>query len=294
MNDSTKIRTKKYRAEPGQPIDLADWPTKAEPVRGSRAELDALLATHRQELTELQGRLYASSRYALLVVLQGMDAAGKDGVIKHVMSGVNPEGCRVTSFKQPSALELKHDFLWRAAIALPERGMIGIFNRSHYEEVLIVRVHSELLAAEGRESEEKHKGLWKERYRSIRDFEAHLHANGTRIVKIFLHLSKEEQRKRFLARIDQPDKNWKLSTADVEERQFWDKYQKAYAQCIEETTTKDCPWDIVPTDDKDSARLIISQILLEAVEDLDLQWPKVTPEHRAELLEVRKRLTKDG
>ena len=287
------ISTKKYRAEPGKPVDLTKWATRDEPICGTRAQLDAVLATHVKATSDVQGRLWANDRFAILVVLQGMDAAGKDGVIKHVMSGVNPQGCRVTSFKQPSSEELKHDFLWRAAVALPPRGMIGIFNRSYYEEVLIARVHPKILEAEGRDSRGKPKQIWDDRYRSIRHFESHLHHNEMRIVKIYLHLSKEEQRKRFLARIDEPGKNWKLSTSDVEERKYWGDYQDAYARCIEETTTAHCPWYIVPADDKENARLIVSQILLDTLEDLDLKWPKSTPEHRAELLEIKKRLEAD-
>ncbi|HEY2050707.1 MAG TPA: PPK2 family polyphosphate kinase [Caulobacteraceae bacterium] len=294
MDASITIKTKRYRAEAGEAIDLSKWATRDEPVCGKSAELNALLAEHVKATAELQGRLYATNRFAVLMVLQGMDAAGKDGAIKHVMSGVNPQGCRVTSFKQPSAEELKHDFLWRAATAVPPRGTIGLFNRSHYEEVLVVRVHQELLRTEGRDPDEKPKNVWADRYRSIRDFEAHLHRSDVRVVKIFLHLSKEEQRKRFLARIDEPAKNWKLSTADIDERQYWDKYVNAYTHCIEETTTKDCPWYIVPADDKQSARLIVSQILLDTLEDLDLKWPRSTPQHEAELREVRKRLEAEG
>jgi PPK2 family polyphosphate:nucleotide phosphotransferase len=294
MSASITISTKRYRAEEGEPVDLSKWPARGEPVCSTRADVKAMLAAHVKATAELQGRLWASNRFAVLVVLQGMDASGKDGAVKHVMSGVNPEGCRVTSFKQPSAEELKHDFLWRAALALPPRGVIGLFNRSYYEEVLIVRVHPELLQAEGRDPHEKPKGLWADRYRSIRHFEAHLHSNDVRVVKIFLHLSKEEQRKRFLARIDEPDKNWKLSTSDVEERKYWDDYADAYARCIEETTTRHCPWYIVPADDKENARLIISQIVLDTLEDLDLKWPRSTPGHEAELREVKKRLEAEG
>ena len=294
MDASIKIKTKRYRAEAGEPVDLSKWATRDEPLCSKPAELKATLAAHVKTTAELQGRLWASNRFAVLLVLQGMDAAGKDGVIKHVMSGVNPEGCRVTSFKQPTAEELKHDFLWRAAVALPPRGMIGLFNRSYYEEVLIIRVHQELLRAEGRPPDEKPKDVWADRYRSIRHFEAHLHRNEVRIVKIFLHLSKEEQRKRFLARIDEPDKNWKLSNSDVDERRYWDQYADAYARCIEETTTSHCPWYVVPADDKPSARLIVSQILLDTLEGLDLKWPTSTPEHEAELREVKKRLQTEG
>jgi PPK2 family polyphosphate:nucleotide phosphotransferase len=284
------VPTRRYRATGGEGIDLAARPTRDEPVCGSRVAFDALLAAHVKALAEQQARLYASDSHAILMILQGMDAAGKDGVIGHVMSGVNPQGCQVTSFKQPTPEELRHDFLWRAAKALPPRGTIGLFNRSYYEEVLVVRVHHDLLEAEGRDPEHGRKGLWRDRYRSIRDFEGHLGRNGTRIVKIFLHLSKEEQRRRFLARIDDARKNWKLTAADIAERGFWDKYLKAYARCIDATASKASPWYIVPADDKESARLIVSQILLDTLTDLDLHWPHATAAHTAELETVRGRL----
>jgi PPK2 family polyphosphate:nucleotide phosphotransferase len=288
------IKTKHYRVDAGEDLDLKERATREAPVCGTRKALDAQLALHVAQMTRLQAKLYAADTRAVLLVLQGMDAAGKDGVIKHVMSGLNPQGCQVTSFKQPTAEELRHDFLWRAARALPARGMIGIFNRSHYEEVLILRVHPELLAPEGLGPDERRKAFWRDRYRSIRDFEVHLERNGTTIVKVFLNLSKEEQRKRFLDRIDDPQKNWKLSTADVEERGYWDRYQKVYAQALEATATKAAPWYVVPADDKESARLIVSQILLDTLEGLDLKWPRATPEHHAELIEVRDKLTAGG
>jgi PPK2 family polyphosphate:nucleotide phosphotransferase len=290
-SDLVTVSTGRYRVARGERVDLASRPTCDEPVCGSRAAFGRMLAAHVSALTEQQARLYASGSHAVLMILQGMDAAGKDGVIKHVMSGVNPQGCAVTSFKQPTAEELRHDFLWRAAEALPGRGVIGLFNRSYYEEVLVVRVHRDLLEGEGLDPEHGRKRLWRDRYRSIRDFEAHLRRNRTSVVKIFLHVSKEEQRRRFLARIDDSKKNWKLSPADITERNFWDKYQKAYAQCIEATTSKSSPWYVVPADDKVSARLIVSQILLDTLTDLDLQWPHATADHRAELERVRSRLT---
>jgi PPK2 family polyphosphate:nucleotide phosphotransferase len=222
-----------------------------------------------------------------------MDAAGKDGVIKHVMSGINPQGCQVFSFKHPSPAELQHDFLWRTTRDLPERGRIGIFNRSYYEEVLIVRVHREILASEGLPDAPHYaKSIWPDRYRSIRNLEKHLASNGTRIIKVFLHLSKEEQRKRFLARIDQPEKNWKFSLGDIEERQYWNNYMKAYEQCINATTTRDAPWFVVPADDKQNARLIVSRIILDAFETLKMRYPKSTPKRRRELLALRKKLAK--
>jgi len=222
-----------------------------------------------------------------------MDAAGKDGAIRHVMSGVNPQGCQVFSFKHPSAAELEHDFLWRTTRDLPGRGKIGIFNRSYYEEVLIVRVHPDILRSEGLpDAFLDEKKVWHDRYRSIVDLEKHLHANGTRIVKFFLHLSKDEQRKRFLARIDEPEKNWKFSSADIEERKFWDDYRKAYEECLSATGTKHSPWYIVPADDKENARLIVSQIVLDTLDDLKMAYPKTTAARRKELLAIRKQLGK--
>jgi PPK2 family polyphosphate:nucleotide phosphotransferase len=220
-----------------------------------------------------------------------MDAAGKDGAIRHVMSGVNPQGCQVFSFKHPSATELQHDFLWRTTRDLPERGKIGIFNRSYYEEVLIVRVHREILSSEGvPDGVHDRKSIWQTRYESMRNLESHLHYNGTRIVKFFLHLSKEEQKKRFLARIDEPEKNWKFSMADIEERQYWDQYMKAYEKCLEATSTDHAPWYVVPADDKENTRLIVSQIILDTMRDLKLRYPETTKERREELLTIRGRL----
>jgi PPK2 family polyphosphate:nucleotide phosphotransferase len=223
-----------------------------------------------------------------------MDAAGKDGAIKHVLSGVNPQGCEVFSFKQPSAEELEHDFLWRTSVRLPERGRIGIFNRSYYEEVLVVRVHPEILRSEGLPDELIEPNIWQERYRSIVDLEKHLYRNGTRVIKFFLHLSKEEQRKRLLARIDNPEKNWKLSLADVEERKFWNDYCKAYEACLSSTSTKEAPWYIVPADDKENARVIVSQIILETLDELGLSYPEADKAHRKELLSIGKRLTDEA
>jgi PPK2 family polyphosphate:nucleotide phosphotransferase len=220
-----------------------------------------------------------------------MDAAGKDGAIKHVMSGVNPQGCQVTSLKHPSASELEHDFLWRTTRQLPERGRIGIFNRSYYEEVLITRVHPEILVGEGIPDAPKHdRDIWRHRYHSIVDLERHLSRNGTRIVKIYLHLSKEEQRKRFLDRIDQPDRNWKFSTADITERGFWDDYIAAYEDCMHATSTEEAPWYVVPAHDKENARLIVSQIVVDTLERLKMSYPATSNERRAELLAIRKPL----
>jgi len=220
-----------------------------------------------------------------------MDAGGKDGAIRHVMSGVNPQGCEVFSFKQPSAEELKHDFLWRTTCRLPERGRIGIFNRSYYEEVLVVRVHPEILRNQGLAEELRdEKAIWKERYRSIVDLEEHLHRNGTRVIKFFLHLSKKEQRRRFLDRIDEADKNWKFSLADVHERKYWHHYMKAYEDCLNATGTQHAPWYVVPADDKDNARLIVSQIILDALNALKMAYPKSTAKRRRELKSIGKHL----
>jgi len=286
-----KINSKDFRVRPGENVKLSGWPTVVKHVCKSKKQYQKLLKEHVTELSLLQNLHYASSRYALLLIFQGMDAAGKDGAIRHVMSGVNPQGCEVFSFKQPSAEELKHDFLWRTTRHLPERGRIGIFNRSHYEEVLVVRVHPEVLRGQGLPDELlDEKTIWKERYRSIVDLEKHLHRNGTRIIKVFLHLSKDEQRKRFLERIDEPDKNWKFSLADIHERKYWRHYIKAYEDCLNKTSTHEAPWFVVPADDKEDARLIVSQIVLDALNDLKMAYPKTTAKRRRELKSIRKRL----
>ena len=248
---------------------------------------------HVEELSSLQQLHYASNRHALLLIFQGMDAAGKDGAIRHVLSGINPQGCDVFSFKQPSLEELEHDFLWRTNLRLPERGRIGIFNRSYYEEVLVVRVHPETLRDEGLALKllDKNK-FWSERFRSIADLESHLHRNGTRIIKILLHLSKGEQRKRFLARIDDPDKNWKISLADIQEREFWPRYMKAYEECLSETSTSHAPWYVVPADNKENAWLIVSQILLNVLNELELSYPTASAKRLEELKSIRKSLSK--
>jgi len=275
----------------GDEVDLDKWPTKVDPVYKSKEQYEKLLEEHVAQLSALQQLLYASDRYAVLLIFQAMDAAGKDGAIRHVMSGVNPQGCQVFSFKHPSPAELEHDFLWRTTRDLPERGRIGIFNRSYYEEVLIVRVHPEILESEGLpDAPSDSTTVWRDRYRSIVDLEKHLNANGTRIIKFFLHLSKDEQRKRFLSRIDEPEKNWKFSLADVEERKFWKRYMKAFEECLGATSTTDAPWYVVPADDKETARLIVSQIILDTFERLKLSYPKSSAERRRELRAIRKRL----
>ena len=287
-----KISSKDFRVKEGDEVDLGKWPTKVEPVYKSKDHYQKLLEEHVAQLSSLQQLHYASDRYAVLLIFQAMDAAGKDGAIRHVMSGVNPQGCQVFSFKHPSPAELQHDFLWRTTRDLPERGRIGIFNRSYYEEVLIVRVHPKILRSEAiPDVPDDDNALWHDRYRSIANFERHLHVNGTRIVKFYLHLSKEEQRKRFLARIDKPEKNWKFSLADIAERKYWKHYMKAYEECLSATSTRDAPWYVVPADDKENARLIVSQIILDTLEGLEMSYPKTTDERRQELLEIRKQLT---
>jgi PPK2 family polyphosphate:nucleotide phosphotransferase len=289
-----KIDPDDYRVRPGKKVDLAKWPTKGKPVYGSKDECQRLLREHIEKLSEQQNLLYAANRYALLLIFQAMDAAGKDSAVKHVMSGVNPQGCQVFSFKHPSSEELEHDFLWNAARRLPERGHIGIFNRSYYEEVLIVRVHPEILRGEDLPEklvDKKH--FWRDRYRSIVNLEDHLHRNGTRIVKFFLHLSKEEQKKRFLKRIDDPEKNWKFSADDIKERKYWKQYMQAYEECLSATSTSTAPWYVVPADDKENTGLIISRIVLQALEGLKMAYPKSGPERRRELLAIRKQLTRE-
>ena len=288
------VNSNSFRVPEGKKVNLKKWPTMVKPVYQSKKQYAELLQGQVTQLSALQRLHYASDRHAVLLIFQAMDAAGKDGAIQHVMSGVNPQGCQVFSFKHPSATELDHDFLWRTTQALPERGRIGIFNRSYYEEVLIVRVHPEILKAQ-RIPGELLKGntIWAERYRSIRNMEKHLHHNGTRIIKFFLHISKEEQRKRFLARIDDPDKNWKFSIADVKERKFWNDYMKAYEACLSETSTKDSPWYVVPADDKENARLIIAQIVVDTFKTLKLAYPKSGSEHLRELGLIRKQLANE-
>ena len=287
-----KIHARDFRVDEGDKVDLDKVATEVKPYYRSKDHYQEALAKQTEDLAHLQNLQYAHDRYALLIIFQAMDAAGKDGAIKHVMSGVNPQGCQVYSFKHPSAEELDHDFLWRAARCLPERGRIGIFNRSYYEEVLIVRVHPKILEGQKLPKGAAGKHIWKDRYRSIVEFERHLHASGTRIVKFFLHLSKEEQRKRFLARIDDPEKNWKFNPSDVEERKYWDDYMKAYEACLSATSTKEAPWYIVPADDKQNARLIIAEIIEQTMKDLDMSYPKSNAEHKKELQVLRKQLEK--
>ncbi len=289
------INTKDFCVQEGKAVKLHKWPTQVKPFCASEKDCQELLRKHVRELSRLQDILYAHDRYSLLVIFQAMDAAGKDSAIKHVMSGVNPQGCQVVSFKHPSAEELDHDFLWRTTRLLPERGRIGIFNRSYYEEVLIVKVHPEILTAQKLPGDAgAKKKFWEHRYRSIRTFEEHLHRNGTRVVKFFLHVSKDEQRRRFIARIDESSKNWKFSVGDMKERDYWDDYMKAYEDCLSATSTEGSPWYVVPADDKDDARLVISKVILETLEDLKMDYPKVDAAKRKELMEIRKQLAAEG
>ena len=286
-----KIKIKDFRVSHDETVDLKKRLTLVEPIYESKRHYKELLENHVAQLSAQQEKLFAENSYALLIIFQAMDAAGKDGAIKHVMSGVNPQGCQVFSFSHPSAQELQHDFLWRATRDLPERGKIGIFNRSYYEEVLIVRVQPDILRAEALpEDGVKNDKIWHERYRSIVDFESHMHRNGTRIIKIFLHMSKSEQKKRLLERIDNQEKNWKIQPSDLQARQHWKFYRQAYEECLSATSTRDAPWHVVPADDKPSARLIVSQIILEAFDGLDLQFPKTTPAREVELAAMRKQL----
>jgi PPK2 family polyphosphate:nucleotide phosphotransferase len=287
-----KLEPMKFQVSAKQKVKLKDWPTLAPSVYDGDKDYKRLLAERIQALNDQQGKLYASSKFAVLLIFQAMDAAGKDGAIKHVLSGINPQGCQVFSFKQPSAEELKHDFLWRTTKVLPQRGQLGIFNRSYYEEVLVARVHPSILQGQGLSPKlGEDDAFWAERYRSINSLERHLAHNGTVILKFYLHLSKEEQKRRFLSRIDDPSKNWKFSTADLEERGYWKDYMKAYEQCLSATSTKEAPWFVIPADDKENARLLVSGVLLKTLEGLKLAYPETSPEQRTELLAVRDKLT---
>lgn len=287
------IHSKDFRVPEGAKVNLNKWPNRVKPLYNSKEQYKKRLNEQIEELSELQRLLYAHNRYAVLLIFQAMDAAGKDSAIRHVMSGVNPQGCQVFSFKHPSATELDHDFLWRTTQSLPESGRIGIFNRSYYEEVLIVRVHPEILLSQGLPDELlDEKTLWQERYRSILDLESHLYRNGTRIMKFFLHLSEEEQRKRFIERIDEPEKNWKFSLADIKERKYWKEYMQAYEACLSATSTEIAPWYVVPADDKKNARLIISNVILETLKSLNMRYPQPNKARQKELQAIRKRLAK--
>jgi PPK2 family polyphosphate:nucleotide phosphotransferase len=283
---------KAFRVKDGSKFRLDDVdPKDTLGLDIDKNEAKAILEADIKRLRDLQERLYADARWSLLVIFQAMDAAGKDSAIEHVMSGVNPQGCQVSAFKAPSQTELKHDFLWRTTCALPERGRIGIFNRSYYEEVLVVRVHPELLAKQFLPVDTASSEFWDDRYESIRDLERHLTRNGTAILKFFLHVSKDEQRKRFLHRIDEPDKRWKFSAADVVERQSWEKYMSAYEEAVRNTATKDAPWHVVPADNKWFTRLVVAGAIVERLTKIDPQFPKVDSAQLAELDKARALLT---
>jgi PPK2 family polyphosphate:nucleotide phosphotransferase len=281
---------KSYRIENGKGFRLKDYDPADTDGRHSKEHAEEALQQGVTRLTELQDKLYAQDRWAVLLIFQGMDAAGKDGAIKHVMSGVNPEGCQVYSFKTPTEAELRHDFLWRTTVNLPQRGHIGIFNRSYYEEVLIVRVHPEVLKSEKAPPPLVTKNLWDERFEDIRSFERHLARDGTVIRKFFLNISKKEQKRRFLDRLDQPEKNWKFSAADIHERKYWDDYMQAYEGMIINTATKYAPWYAVPADNKWFTRLVVSSVIVDALEELDLSYPEVDAVKRKELAAARKLL----
>ena len=290
-----KIPCESFRVPPGAKIDLKKWPTRVKPFYQSKDGYEELLESHKAKLNQLQSVLYASNQYALLLIFQALDAAGKDSAIKHVMSGVNPQGCQVFSFKHPSPEELDHDFLWRTTRNLPERGRIGIFNRSYYEEVLIVRVHPEILRSENLPPElvnERH--IWNQRYHSIVNLEDHLHRNGTRVVKFFLHISKEEQRKRFLKRLEDPEKIWKFRAGDLEERKYWKQYRTAYEACFRATSTEHAPWYVIPADDKPNARLIISQAVVDTLSGLKMNYPELSPEDKRKLASIRRALSRES
>ena len=285
------INPKDFRVPIGKRLHLRQWATKTEPIYKSEQHYKELLNADVEELSALQRLLYASNSHSILLIFQAMDTAGKDGAISHVLSGVNPQGCEVYSFKHPSEEELEHDFLWRTTSRLPGRGRIGVFNRSYYEEVLIARVHPAILRSEKVPHQRAGKEeVWKERFDSICALEHHLHRNGTRVIKFFLHLSKEEQCKRLLERIDDPAKNWKFSQADITERGFWDQYMRAYEQCLSATSTKNARWYVVPADDKFNARLIVSRVVIDSLRELRLQIPQLTPTQRSELRSIRKEL----
>lgn len=284
-------RMAKFKLKPGKKVRLKEHDTAWRP-EGKEAEAvtQEAMARNLELLNEAQGKLYAGDEWSILVVLQAMDAAGKDGLVKHVMSGLNPQGCHVHAFKAPSAEELDHSFLWRCMRVAPARGTITIFNRSHYEEVLVVKVHPELLGKQKLPPQLIHKGIWEERYEDINNFELHLARNGTRIIKIFLHVSKDEQKRRFLERLEKPAKNWKFSLGDLEERKLWDQYQAAYEEMLAATTTKHAPWYVIPADHKFVARAAVAEILTDTILDLAVDYPTVSKETKQAFAAARERL----
>ena len=284
-------RIEKFRVKPGKKVRLKDHNSGWQP-EGKEAQevVEKMMAEDLEKLYEAQGKLYAKDEWGILVVLQAMDAAGKDGLVKHVMSGLNPQGCNVHSFKAPSPEELDHSFLWRCMKVAPARGQITIFNRSHYEEVLVVKVHPEYLGKQRLPAKLVTKTIWKERYEDINNFEQHLARNGTKIIKIFLHVSKEEQKRRFLERLDTPEKNWKFSLGDLTERRFWDDYMRAYDEMLEATSTKHAPWFVIPADHKYVARAAVAEILTKAILEVATDYPTVGPEAKLALAEARTKL----
>jgi PPK2 family polyphosphate:nucleotide phosphotransferase len=288
-----KKLAKEYRVESGKHFKLKDF-DPADTAHCKKEDCEDGLQKDIQRMAELQDKLYAQDRWSVLLIFQAMDAAGKDGAIKHVMSGVNPQGCQVYSFKAPSEIELQHDFLWRTTRDLPERGHIGIFNRSYYEEVLVVRVHRSILEAQKTPPSLIGKHIWEERFEDIRGFERHMGRSGTVIRKFFLHVSKKEQKQRFLARLDEPEKNWKFSASDVREREFWDDYQDAYEEMIRNTSTEHAPWFVVPADNKWFTRLVVSAVVVETLDALGLDYPKVDAAKKKELAAAKKELVKAG
>ena len=282
VGDGKKFKLKDYSTVPKMSLGPEDKPLVKEALEQG---VEALAA--------LQDILYAQDRWSLLVIFQAMDAAGKDGAIKHVMSGVNPQGCQVSSFKAPSAEELDHDFLWRCKKHLPERGRIGIFNRSYYEEVLVVRVHEQILQGQKLPEKLVTKDIWEERFKDIKNFEKYMHRNGTIVIKIFLNVSKDEQKRRFIYRVDDPYKNWKFSPADARERTFWDDYMEAYEDMIKNTSTEESPWYVIPADNKAYARIAVASAIISALDQMDLEYPKVSKEKLAELQEIKKALLEE-
>lgn len=293
--ERAKDFAKQYCVGDGKNFSLKNYPTDDYPElkKNEKQIFKDLLQMGVETLASMQDKMYAQDKWSLLIIFQAMDAAGKDGAIKHVMSGLNPQGCEVNSFKAPSAEEIDHDFLWRCAKRLPERGRIGIFNRSYYEEVLVVRVHQQILQAQKIPGKLITENIWDERFQDIRNFEEHLHRNGTIIIKFFLNISPDEQKKRFIERIDNPDKNWKFSASDAKERKYWNDYMNAYEQLIINTSTENSPWYVIPADDKPYARIAVAAAIISAMDSMDLKYPEVSTEKIAELQKIREELMVD-
>lgn len=285
-----KIKAQDFQVPAGKKLSLAKWPTHTKKFYTSKDDYKTQLKNTVEDISELQNILYASGKHSVLIILQAMDAAGKDGIIRHVFTGINPQGCEVHSFKQPSESEKKHDFLWRTTQRLPEKGKIGVFNRSYYEEVLVVRVHPEYLAGQNITPPKGKTNLWNERFTSIRDFETHIARSGTLVLKFFLHVSKEEQAKRLLARIEESSKNWKFNGGDMSERDRWQEYQHAYQDCLQQTSADDAPWYIIPADDKQNARLIVANIIARKLEMLKLSYPSLLPDQIRDIKKYRSEL----